>query len=227
MSILTPLLTTGGTLLFQGDSITNAFRKPEELNDCYRLGSGFPLIIGGLLRAISGRADLSIINHGIAGHNAADVLARSHRDTIESRPDVVSLLIGVNDANQAAHGNFDPLPAFAKAYDRLLFELRAALPNCRLILCEPFSLPVPGFPASLHPHCATIREHVRLTAKLNQATLVPLQAAFDAVAGDHPEFWIYDGIHPTAAGHWLIAQTWLATVAGIHLPPAVGLTKHF
>ena len=224
MSLLDSLRSHGGTLLFQGDSITDAFRKPEELNDAYRLGGGYPLLIGSLLRATSGRADLSIINRGVAGHSAAQLLARWQRDALEPRPAVLSLLIGINDANQAAHAGHDPLPTFISAYDRLLMEFSTALPESHLVLCEPFSLPVPGCHANLHRHCAAIREHVRHTAGTRKATLVPLQAAFDAVAGTQPEFWIYDGIHPTAAGHWLIAQTWLATVAGIHLPPAMKIT---
>ncbi len=219
--VLAQLLAHGGTLLFQGDSITDAFRKPEELNDAYRLGAGFTLLIGSLLRATSGRTNLAVVNRGIAGHNASNLLGRWQRDTLEVGPDVLSLLVGINDANQAAHDGRDPLPAFRAACDRMLKELRNALPRCRLVLCEPFSLAVPGCHADLHRHCATLRTHVRQLAATCGATLVPLQAAFDAVAGDHPEFWIYDGIHPTAAGHWLIAQTWLQTVAGISLVPAV------
>lgn len=223
MSVLDHLLAHGGTLLFQGDSITDAFRKPDELNDAYRLGSGYPLLIGSWLRATCGRADVSVLNRGISGHTAADLLARWQRDALEPRPDVLSLLIGINDACRGIQCDRDPLPPFIAAYDRLIGDFKSALPASHLVLCEPFMLPVHGCHPDLHRHCASIRDHVRQTAAAHRAILVPLQAAFTAVAGDRPEFWIYDGIHPTAAGHWLITQTWLATVAKMSLPSAVRL----
>ncbi len=206
-----------GTLLFQGDSITNAFRRPEEINDAYRMGNGYAFIIGALLRATAGRAGLSVQNRGVSGDNVSDLLGRWQRDCLELRPDVLSLLIGTNDAGQMASRGRKALD-FIDGYDALIAQTVATLPDCRLVLLEPFALPVN---ADMEQHCvrlAPFRDHVRASAARLGAVFVPLQQAFDEASGGHPERWIYDGIHPTAAGHWLIAQRWLEVVAGIRLP---------
>ena len=206
-----------GTLLFQGDSITNAFRRPEEINDAYRMGNGYAFIIGSLLRATAGQAGLSVQNRGVSGDKVSDLLFRWQRDCLELRPDVLSLLIGTNDAGHIRQKG-GRLADFVSDYDALLAQTAAALPRCHLVLLEPFALPID---AAMAEHCATlepIRAHVRASAARVGATFVPLQQAFDGIAGDHPERWIYDGIHPTAAGQWLIAQRWLEVVAGIQLP---------
>ena len=208
-----------GTILFQGDSITDAFRRPEEINDSYRLGNGYPFIIGSLLRATSGRADLTVQNRGVSGHRAADLLARWQRDCLELRPEMLSLLIGTNDAaNPDGEQGFQ---RFAISFDELLRQTRAALPRCRLILMEPFALPTGMVDAARMQRTARIQAHVHDSAKRLAATFVPLQKAFNEVAGAHPERWIYDGIHPTAAGQWLIAQRWLQEVTGLCLPAAM------
>lgn len=214
-----------GTLLFQGDSITDAFRRPEEINDSYRMGNGYAFIIASLLRAISGQAALSIQNRGVSGHTAGNLLFRWQRDCLELRPDTLSLLIGINNAHQAVHAKTDALPEFASDFDALLAQTAAALPSCRIILIEPFALPVGLIGPAIMQQIAPIQAHVRAAAARIGATLVPTQDVFNSIAGNHPERWIYDGIHPTAAGQWIIAQRWLETVTGIKLPAPQPMTN--
>ncbi len=217
------MINANSTILFQGDSITDAFRRPEELNDAYRLGNGYAFIAGSVLRATLGTVGLSVQNRGVAGHTAAELLARWQRDCLELRPDLLSLLIGVNDAHRGMDGHLAALPGFAAAYDVMLEQVRSALPTCRLVLLEPFALIVDQQSQARLAQLKPIQAHVRAAAARHQATFVELQGAFEAVAGTHPEQWIYDGVHPTAAGHWLIAQRWLDVVAGIRLPAPVAL----
>ena len=212
-----------GTLLFQGDSITNAFRRPEEINDAYRMGNGYAFIIGSLLRAISGQAGLTVQNRGIAGDCTPDLLFRWQRDCLDLRPDVLSLLIGTNDSGRVARDGEPAMAAFVRCFDRLLMETTAALPRCRIVLLEPFALPVNADSIPRTACLGRVQAHIRQAAERTGATFVPLQQAFDEVAGNHPERWIYDGIHPTAAGQWLIAQRWLETVANIRLPAPVAM----
>ena len=210
-----------GTLLFQGDSITNAFRRPDEVNDAYRMGNGYSFIIGSLLRATSGQAGLSVQNRGIAGDCASELLARWQRDCLDLRPDILSLLIGINDAGRVMQKGEAAMTSFSSSFDSLLAQLTATLPHCRLILMEPFALPVDADSDARMRCLVPIQAYICAAADRLGATFVPLQLAFNDIAGTHPERWIYDGIHPTAAGQWLIAQRWLAVVAGIQLPPPV------
>lgn len=217
------MINPNSTILFQGDSITDAFRRPEELNPAYRLGNGYAFIAGAMLRATLGSAGLSVQNRGVSGHTAAELLARWQRDCIELRPDLLSLLIGVNDAHRGMRAKTAALSEFARAYDTLLGQVRSSLPGCRLVLLEPFALVFDDEGRERLAQLRPIQAHVRAAAVRHNATFVELQAAFEAVAGTHPEQWIYDGVHPTAAGHWLIAQRWLEVVAGIRLPAPVAL----
>ena len=45
------MIKSSDHILFQGDSITNAFRKPEELCNAYQLGSGYAMIVASQLLA--------------------------------------------------------------------------------------------------------------------------------------------------------------------------------
>lgn len=207
-----------GNLLFQGDSITNAFRRPDELNDSYRMGNGYAFLVGSLLRATAGQAGLTVQNRGIAGDTAPKLLERWQRDCLDLRPDVLTILIGTNDAGRIAELGPPAMEQFVRCFDRLLLETAAALPQCRLVLMEPFALPVNADSIPRVRHLPAVQAHIRAAAARTGAVFVPLQAAFDAVAGAHPERWIYDGIHPCAAGQWLLASRWLEAVAGIQLP---------
>jgi lysophospholipase L1-like esterase len=95
----------------------------------------------------------------------------------------------------------------------ILVDTREILPHTLLILCEPFILNT-GAPAEAWPQWKSRidrqQETVRRLAREFGATLVPLQAAFDEAAKRvHPSWWLYDGVHPSPAGHRLIAKEWI------------------
>ena len=48
-------------------------------------------------------------------------------------------------------------------------------------------------------------------AEATGATWVPFQRVFDdaVAAGAAPDYWAGDGVHPSVAGHGLMAATWL------------------
>jgi lysophospholipase L1-like esterase len=136
---------------------------------------------------------------------------------------VLSLLIGVNDVwHRLDAGRPFAIDDFARRYEALLETTVATLPSLRLVLCEPFFLPGPATIAQLplwQRHLAGEQELVARLARRFGATLVCFQAIFDAAvqraAADH---WLWDGVHPTPAGHRLMADEWLR-VAGHLLPP--------
>ncbi|QNK58672.1 hypothetical protein H7F31_07280 [Paenibacillus sp. PAMC21692] len=105
---------------------------------------------------------------------------------------------------------------FERAYRHLLEETREVLPDTKLVLCEPFILEVGtladnwvGWSRKLSDY----REIVRQLSGEFGTVHVPLQAAFDRAASQtDAAYWLWDGVHPTAAGHALIAGEWLAAV---------------
>jgi lysophospholipase L1-like esterase len=207
------LIEDDALVLFQGDSITDAGRSRENTDD---LGYGYANLAAAWLAA--GHPDLNIrfLNRGISGNRVKDLRARWQEDCLALKPDWVSIMIGINDTWRAFDSN-DPTPTedYEADYRHLLKQVRSQL-GARLILMEPFLLPTPpdrkAWRVDLDPRIHVVRT---LACEFD-AILVPLDGAF-AEAATHrpPEFWAGDGVHPSHAGHALIARAWLATVGGL------------
>jgi len=102
-------------------------------------------------------------------------------------------------------------------YDSLLARTIAALPNTRIILGEPFLLPAgkfkDGYPAKIAELKKRQEVVARLAAKYNPP-LIRYQQLFDEALKRAPaEFWCWNGVHPHYAGHGLMAEEWIKTVA--------------
>ncbi|PAD75320.1 SGNH/GDSL hydrolase family protein [Paenibacillus campinasensis] len=209
------------TVLFQGDSITDGNRgRGDDPNHIH--GHGYVYLIAAELGFRLADSRHQFINRGISGNRASDLYARWNEDAIYLQPNLISILIGVNDAGRmiegSPHGASD---RFEKAYRHILEETKDILPNTGLILCEPFVLRTGTTLQNWDKWRQTIDEYrqvVRILAHDYAALFVPLQKAFDdAAAQTGPEYWIWDGIHPTTAGHRLIANEWLNVVQSSQL----------
>ena len=146
-----------------------------------------------------------------------DLHARWKEDAIALAPDVISILIGVNDVYLPAFGGSSvPADRYETVYRTILKETLQALPNVRFVLCEPFALPVGPRISTWKTDRAEIdkrRAIVERLAKEFRAVFVRTQDAFDAVSmRPSPEYWMWDGIHPMPAGHELLARAWLEAV---------------
>lgn len=202
--------------LFQGDSITDGGRGRNE-DPNHILGHSYAALIAAKLGHEYAEYQPVFINRGISGDRVSDLYARWNEDAISLQPDLISILIGVNDAwrimDGLPHGATD---RFERAYRHLLAETREVLPNTALVLCEPFILNV-GAPAANWPEWKAkldyYSEVVRGLSKEFNTVFVPLQSVFDEAAQRvEPSYWLWDGVHPTYAGHHLIAEQWLKVV---------------
>ena len=160
------------------------------------------------------------MNRGISGNRVNDLYARIKKDIINLKPDVLSILIGVNDVwHEEEIKNGVDAAKFERIYDMLLDEVQEALPGIRLIILEPFVLH--GSATENTPEHPTRWEYFRdetplraaaakRVAEKHGATFVPLQHLFDeACKLAEPSYWLRDGVHPTAMGHELIAREWM------------------
>ena len=211
------ILKTNDHILFAGDSITNAFRKPEEINIAYQLGSGFALMIAARLMAEHPEASFHFSNIGISGQRVTHLAEQCDAEKLDPEPSVVSILIGVNSTLQKFKDQ-EPVEdadyeKFSEVYAGILRQLTARHPSVRFILCEPFLLPCGNMTTAMVEDMRNRAVFVRQLAREHEAVFVPFQSAFDAAMQKAPaEHWAYDGIHPTAAGFWLLAETWLSHV---------------
>ena len=201
----------GSKILFQGDSITDADRGTANAPDA-GLGHGYVYLVAARLSADEPGRRLAFQNRGVSGNKIHDLGARWEEDTIAVRPDIVSILIGINDT--AAEMAFDE---FEAAYESVLQRTKAALPDALIVLCEPFAL-LPREPdGAANTWEVNVRQRARVVEKLAQkygASFVRFQNVFDEATKRAPaEQWLYDGIHPTHAGHQLMADEWIRVVA--------------
>ncbi|MEW1633071.1 GDSL family lipase [Streptomyces sp. NPDC093801] len=84
-------------------------------------------------------------NTAHAGDKVGDLEARWRADVLDARPDLVSVLVGVDDTGWRTldpAGHVIPPEEFEATYDRLLAPLAGA--GTQLVLVEPFLLPVEG-----------------------------------------------------------------------------------
>ena len=203
-------------ILFQGDSITDAGRDRNAAGPNNGLGTGYALFIAALVRAQQPTANVQFFNRGVSGNRIVDLYARIKGDTINLKPTILSVLIGVNDTWHEFGGqNGVDVPKYERLGRDFLTEVRAALPHVKFILCEPFVLPcgvvTKDWIAEMDQRRAVIK---RLAGEFH-AQFVPFQTMFaNAVKLAPPDYWASDGVHPTAAGHMLMAQTWLTEVNG-------------
>jgi lysophospholipase L1-like esterase len=127
-------------ILMYGDSITDAGRCREKDNDAWGYGHGYvKYIVGDLI--YENPAKYEILNRGISGNRIVDLYARIKSDCWNLKPDVLSILIGVNDVwHEIGSQNGVELDRFIKIYDMLITDTLKVLPNLKIILCEPFVL---------------------------------------------------------------------------------------
>lgn len=210
-------LKKGDTILFQGDSITDARRDKNRkgANDPQALGFGYPQHAAGGLLDTHRTLDLKILNRGISGNKVPDLKARWQADALELKPAVLSILIGVNDIWHKLNGRYEgTAEIYRDGFRALLEETKKSLPEVQLVICEPFVLRCGAVNASWFPDFDKRRGYAQQVAEETGATWVPFQTMFDyAVSlGSKPEYWAADGVHPTIAGHALMAKTWRAVL---------------
>ncbi|WP_066581874.1 SGNH/GDSL hydrolase family protein [Cellulomonas timonensis] len=204
-------LNSGDRVLLTGDSITDWGR---DRSDASSLGTGYAMVVASLAGARRPDLGLTFLNRGVGGDTSTMLRDRWQRDGLDLEPTVVSILIGINDTWRRFEGGGAPTSTdeYEDALRSILDSTREAL-GARIVLIEPFLTPVKpeqhAWRSDLDPRIAVVR---RMAAEY-RATLVPADGLFAAAAvRTSPEQWCFDGVHPTAAGHGLLAQAWLDAV---------------
>lgn len=204
------LIKNGDTVLFQGDSVTDAGRDYGNPGD---LGSGYPNFIAAWFAALHPEINVAFINRGVSGNRVRGLQARWQKDCLDLRPSWVSILIGINDCwRRYDSGDPTSLEEFADGYRDILCAVRDNT-DSRLILCEPFVLPCPEDRKTWREDLDPKINAVRALAREFGAILIPYDGIFASASTKRPpEFWADDGVHPTQPGHALMALEWLKAV---------------
>ncbi len=195
------------TIVFQGDSITDAGRNRNNDNE---RGIGYPTLVAAEL-GYKYPGEYVFINEGVSGNRIVDLYARIKRDIIHRRPDYLTILIGINDVwHELNDRNGVDNKKFFKVYCDLIEEIKAVLPDIKIFILEPFVLKA----SATSKNWAVFRRETEMRAASAKAvaekydlTFIPLQEKFDeAEKKAEASYWLLDGVHPSAAGHELIAR---------------------
>jgi lysophospholipase L1-like esterase len=205
-------LGSGSVVLFQGDSITDAGRSRQQNgpNNWAGLGRGYPYLLAGALLADHAASQLKVYNRGISGNKVPDLDARWQEDAIDLKPAVLSILVGVNDIWHKLGGRYDgTVNDYETGYRNLLKRSLKELPDVRIVVCEPFVLRCGAVNDRWFPEFDERRAVAKKLADEMSLPFVPFQSMFDEAAKQaSPPYWAGDGVHPTLAGHALMAKTW-------------------
>ncbi|MGC9451164.1 MAG: SGNH/GDSL hydrolase family protein [Oceanipulchritudo sp.] len=205
------------TILFQGDSITDCGR-PYDLegkNYCESLGHGYVKILAGRIPVTFPENRWRIINRGLSGNKVTQLCGRWQVDTLNHRPDILSILIGVNDVWHGLPGDgkeyngVNPVH-FERTYRLLLDFTMETLPKVKLILGEPFLLKGTAWTGEFADGVAERQAIVKRIAKDFDAGFVRYQSAFDKALDDmRVDDLAPDGVHPTNLGNTVMADAWM------------------
>jgi lysophospholipase L1-like esterase len=205
------------SFLFQGDSITDGNRS-RDLDWNHVLGHGYAYLIAARLWYQFPPKKFQFFNRGISGNQVTDLVRRWQPDTLSLKPDLISILIGVNDVLSAVNGNKNStVSGFEKNYRALLEQAKQQLPSTEIVICEPFILPVGQVKENWNDFKLETTRRQELARQLAvefKTIYVPLQDRFNEAAEKYPpySYWLWDGIHPMPNGHELIAVEWIRQV---------------
>jgi lysophospholipase L1-like esterase len=210
------IIQPNSKLLMIGDSITDCERaRPVGEGSVDALGKGYVSLVDGLLTASYPSSAIRLVNMGVSGNTVRDLHARWHTDVLELEPEWLSICIGINDVWQHFHSPKQTechvsLDEYAQTLDELLQITRPYLNG--LILITPYFIE----PNRSEPMRNMMDQYgivVRQLAERYQAVFVDAQAAFDAALKDlHPMVLAKDRVHPTQAGHMILARAFLKAI---------------
>jgi len=207
-------LKKGAVILFQGDSITDEGRKKDVLdaNDNKALGKGYAAIASGQVMLAHPELELKCYNRGISGNKVPDLAGRWQQDAVDLKPAILSILIGVNDLwHTLAFGKTykGTLNDYETGYRALIELTQMEIPGVQIVICEPFT-------TRTSEDFKVLADYGKVARKLAEEMklpFVPFQSLFDEASKAAPaEFWLWDGIHPTVAGHAIMADMWRKVV---------------
>ena len=198
-------------ILFYGDSITDALREKENLSSIMAFGAGYVMQTAGRLYEKS-PVYYEIINRGISGNRIVDLYARIKKDVWNIKPDLLSILVGINDIwHEIEFENGVDLKRFDKIYRMMIDDTIAVLPNTKFILCEPFVCHGSATDKAYDRFCEVF-DYAKVVKKIADdygLYFLPLQKVIDDANEKYGNIFLSDGVHPTVQGAVLIANEWI------------------
>lgn len=196
-------------LLFQGDSITDAGRDKRNY---HHMGNGYPKYAAELIAAAHPEIEFEFINFGISGNRTDQLFDRLYADGIAFQPDIISILIGINDIWHRKNNIFTTDAQIETNYRAILTLLREKT-NAKIVMLAPYVLDAAD-KGYLAEDLKTVLPIVRSLADEFADVYIPLDELFDEAMKTQPEplYYSADGVHPNANGAAFIGQKYAEAV---------------
>jgi lysophospholipase L1-like esterase len=205
------------TILFQGDSITDAGRNKEDMsfNNPRALGTGYAMLAAAQLLEEFAGLNLKIYNKGISGNKVFQLAERWDKDCLDLKPDLLSILIGVNDFWHKLNGTYKgTIEIYRNDYITLIDRTLNVLPDVTLVICEPYAVPgVKAVDDKWYPEFYEYQKAAREIAAKFGAIFIPFQKIYDEALKEAPAaYWTGDGVHASFPGAQLMAEAWVEII---------------
>src|SRR5690606_31168194 len=178
-------------------------------------GTGYAFLTAANLLNTFASKQLTLHNRGISGNKVYQLAERWDADCLELKPNLLSILIGVNDFWNKFNGKYDgTVKVYSDDYRKLLDRTMTAIPGVKLVIGEPFAVNhVKAVTDEWYPEFDGYRAAAKEIATEYGAAFIPYQRVFDEASKvAAPSYWTGDGVHPSLAGAQLMAEAWLAVV---------------
>ena len=192
-------------LLFQGDSVTDAGRDKRNFHD---MGKGYPHFAARLIREALPDAEIEMINLGISGNRTDQLFDRLYPDAIELAPDVISILIGINDVwHRFGTSRIETTPEQTEANYRAILERIKTQTNAKIVMLQPFLLDCEKN-QHLRPGLDGLLPIIKRLADEYADLYIPLDELFAEAMQTQPEpcYYSADGVHPNENGAAFIGE---------------------
>lgn len=237
-------LTSDDVVLFTGDSITEGKRE-RRMDCNHVFGHGYQYTVASTLALENCAAGPKFINKAYSGYTITRLLETWQEDVCANKPTLVSILVGINDVSMGFYDGIsveDTVDKYERDFITAVEMTKKASPDVRFVILEPFYFPLERNGSyALTPYSeveppfnrpdngdtdeivnyrleaiSLIAEKVKKIAEDYGFTFVPLREKFlENMKISKPEYFIWDGVHPTMTGHALIAEEWLKATADL------------
>ena len=194
-------------ILFQGDSITDAGR---DRRNYHQMGNGYPKYAAAALAGQFPEISFEFINLGISGNRTDQLFDRLYPDAIALKPDIISILIGINDIWHRYDGvHVETTDAQIETnYRAILTHLREQT-KAKIVMLSPYLLDCED-KDRVREGLKTVLPIIRRLAEEFADVYIPLDQLFEEALKKQPEpkFYSADGVHPNANGAQFIGTVY-------------------
>ena len=192
-------------ILFQGDSITDAGRDKRNYHE---LGAGYPKFAAEYIKEAFPETDFEFINFGISGNRTDQLFDRLYTDGIAFEPDIISILIGINDVwHRYGASKITTTDAQIETNYRAILERLKKETKAKIVILCPFLLD----DESKEYWRVEVDRVIAIVRKLADEfadVYIPLDLLFEKALKTQPEpkFYSADGVHPNDNGRAFIGK---------------------